>query len=200
MSSPSGLGDLGYQVTRVFPLATSTAAYYHKTSGTSTGTKATTSRTIDMSILMHQNSTGGKPLDVTVHPRKPGAPTFKSITLSVPLKLTFQTSGLNAYVTGSISHRSAASGAGSTWATLVSRTVRYKMGTDTDSVFLDGFKVSANAQALKRFVKANITFATRKPTSTGAKDTTTGTLIFCGQPTIELSGAEQPQVIVPKVV
>lgn len=198
--TPSGFGDLAFQITRVIPLSTSTAAYYHKTSGTSTGTKLTTSRTIDLSFLPHVGSTGGKPLDATQHPRNPGVPRFKSITLSVPLKLTFQTSGLNVYVTGALLTRSAASGAGSTWATLASKVVRYKMGTDTDAVFVDGFAVSANAQAAKRFLKANITFATRKPTSTSAKDTTTGALIFAGQPQIILSGAEAPYVTVPKVV
>lgn len=200
MSSPSGLGDLAYQITRVIPLSTSTAAYYHKTSGTSTGTLLTTSRTIDLSFLPHVGATGGKPLDATVHPRAVGVPRFKSITLSVPLKLTFQTSGLNVYVTAALLHRSAASGAGSTFTSLVSKTVRYKMGTNTDAVFHDGFAVSANAQAVKRYVKANITFATRKPTSTSAKDTTTGAIIFCGQPQLILSGAEAPFTAVPKTV
>lgn len=200
MSSPATLGDLGYQITRVIPLSTSTAAYYHKTSGTSTGTKLTTSRTIDLAILPHQGTTGGKPLDTTVHPRHPGVPRYKSVTLSVPLKLTFQTSGLNVYVTGALLTRSAASGAGSTWASVVSKVVRYKMGTDTDAVFVDGFAVSANALNVKRFLKANITFATRKPTSTSAKDTTTGALIFSGAPVIILSGADAPYTVVPKVV
>lgn len=200
MSSPATLGDLGYQITRVIPLSTSTAAYYTKTSGTSTGTKLTTSRTIDLTFLPHQGTTGGKPLDATVHPRQPGVPRFKSITLSVPLKLTFQTSGLNVYVTGALLTRSAAAGAGSTWVSMVSKTVRYKMGTDTDAVFVDGFAVSANAQGVKKFLKANITYSTRKPTSTSAKDTTTGVLIFCGSPQIILSGADVPFVPVPKVV
>lgn len=200
MPTPSILGDLSYQITRVIPLSTSTAAYYAKTSGTSTGTKLTTSRTIDLAILPHQGTTGGKPLDATVHVRNPGVPRFKSITLSVPLKLTFQTSGLNVYVTGALLTRSAASGAGSTWASMATKTVRYKMGTDTDAVFVDGFAVSANAQGVKRFLKANITYATRKPTSTSAKDTTTGVLIFSGSPQIILSGADAPYTVVPKVV
>src|SRR5262245_56598655 len=149
MGSPSILGDRGFTVTRVFPLATSTAAYYAKTSGTSTGTKATTSRSIDLSFLPHQGATGGKPLDASVHPRNPGQVRFKSVELSIPLKLTFQTSGLNCYVTASLSHRSAAAGAGSTWQTLVAaKTARWKMGTDTDAVFLDGFTIGGNAQAI----------------------------------------------------
>src|SRR5262245_54202502 len=72
MGSPSILGDRGFTVTRVFPLATSTAAYYAKTSGTSTGTKATTSRSIDLSFLPHQGATGGKPLRASAKPG-PGA-------------------------------------------------------------------------------------------------------------------------------
>lgn len=200
MSSVATLGDLGYQITRVIPLSTSTAAYYAKTSGTSTGTKLTTSRTIDLAILPHQGTTGGKPLDATVHPRNPGVPRFHSVTLSVPLKLTFQTSGLNVFVTGALLTRSAAAGAGSTWASIASKVVRYKMGTDTDAVFVDGFAVSAPGINVKRFLKANITYATRKPTSTSAKDTTTGALIFSGSPQIILSGGNAPYTVVPKVV
>lgn len=198
--TPSSLGDAAFPVTRVFQLSTAEAAYYTKTSGTSTGTKLTTSRAIDLSILPHFGATGGKPLDATVHPRNPGVPRFKSVKLSVPLKITFQTSGLNAYVTAALLHRAATSGAGSTWASLVSKTVRYKMGTDTDAIIHDGFAVSANAQAIRRYLKANITFSTRKPTSTAAKDTTTGVLFYCGQPLIELSGAEAPYTAVPKTV
>jgi hypothetical protein len=65
---------------------------------------------------------------------------------------------------------------------------------------VDGFAVSANGMNIKRFLKANITFATRKPTSTSAKDTTTGALILCKEPQIILSGGDAPQVTVPKVV
>lgn len=201
MGSPAFLGDLSVQITRVIPLTSNTAEYYTKTSGTSTGTKATTSRTIDLAILPHQGVTGGKPLDATVHVRNPGVPRFKSVTLSVPLKLTFQTSGLNVFVTASLSHRSAAAGAGSTWQTLLaSQTRRWKMGTDTDAIFLDGFAVSGNAMGIKRFLKANITFATRKPTSTAAKDTTTGVLIVCTTPQIILSGGDYPQTVAPAIV
>lgn len=200
MSSPATLGDLCYQITQVIPLSTSTAAYYSKTSGTSTGTKLTTSRTIDLSLLPHVGVTGGKPLDATVHPRAVGVPRWKSVTLSVPLKLTFQTSGLNFHAIGAILTRSAASGAGSTWVTIATRTARWKMGTDTDAVHVGGFCVSANGMNVKRFLKANITYATRKPTSTAAKDTTTGVLIYSGAPMIQLSGADQPYTVVPKIV
>src|SRR6185503_4454533 len=135
MSNLSGLGDLGYQVTAVFPLSTSTAEFYTKATGTSTGTKVTTSRTIDLSRLQHVGTTGGKPLDSTVHPRVTGVQRFKSLTIAGDVKLTFQTSGLNFYLTVAHLTRSAAAGAGSTWVTMRSQVFRWKMGTDTDAIF-----------------------------------------------------------------
>lgn len=200
MGSPSNLGDLGHQVTAVFPLSTSTGLYYIKATGTSTGTTLTTSRTFDFSRLPHVGATGGKPLDTTVHPRAAGPHRFKSVTVAVPLELNFQSSGLNFYLTVAHKTRSAASGAGSTWATLKTDVFRWKMGTDSDGVFHTGAASSVNAQALKKFYKANITFATRKPTDTAAKDTTTGVLIVAQSPVVLLSGADQPQVTVPKKV
>lgn len=200
MGSPSVLGDLGYQVTAVYPLSTSTAIYYSKTTGTSTGTKVTTSRTFDFARLQHVGATGGKPLDATVHPRVAGVQKFKSVSVAVPLELTFQSSGLNFYLTIAHLTRSAASGAGSTWATLKSEVFRWKMGTDSDGVFHQGAISSVNAQGIKRFYKANLTFATRKPTDTAAKDTTTGVLIYCNSPVVLLSGADQRQNVVPKIV
>jgi len=200
MSSPATLGDLGYVVTAVHPLSTSTAIYYSKATGTSTGTKLTTSRTFDLSRLQHFGATGGKPLDATVHPRVAGAQRFKSLTVAVPLELNFQSSGLNFYLTVAHLTRSAASGAGSTWATLKSDVFRWKMGTDSDGVFHTGAASSVPLQGIKKFYKANITFATRKPTDTAAKDTTTGVLIYCNSPVVLLSGADAPQVTVPKKV
>lgn len=199
MASPSNLGDLGHQVTAVFPLSTSTASYYSKATGTSTGTKLTTSRTFDFSRALHVGTTGGKPLDATIHPRA-SAPRFKSVTVAVPLELNFQSSGLNFYCTIAHATRSAAAGAGSTWSTIRSQVFRWKMGTDSDGVFHTGCASSVNAQAIKRFYKANITFATRKPSDTAAKDTTTGVLIQCVSPVVILSGADQPQNVVPKIV
>lgn len=200
MSTPSSLGDLGYQVTSVFPLSTTTAMYYSKATGTSTGTKLTTSRTFDLSRLPHFGATGGKPLDVTVHPRTAGPHRFKSVTVAVPLELNFQSSGLNFYLTVAHLTRSAAAGAGSTWATLKSEVFRWKMGTDSDGVFHTGAASSVNAQGIKKFYKANITFATRKPTDTAAKDTTTGVLINCNSPVLLLSGHDARQNVIPKIV
>lgn len=201
MSNPAYVGDLGYQVTSVMPLSTTTALYYSKATGTSTGTVVTTSRTIDFSRTLHVGATGGKPLDATVHPRQSGPPRFKSVSVAVPLELTFQSSGLNFYLTVAHKTRAAASGAGSTWETMRSQVFRWKMGTDSDGVFHTGAVSSVNAMAIKRFYKANITFATRKPTSTAAKDTTTGVLIVCSSPVVLLSGnGAPPAAAVPKIV
>jgi hypothetical protein len=197
MSSPSILGDHGLRVTATFPLSTSTAIYYAKASGTSTGTKKTTSRTLDLSRLLHYGTTGGKPLDSTVHPRKGGPPRFKSVAVAVPLELTFHTSGLQAFVTVAHLCRAATSGAGSTWRTLKSDVRRFTMGTDTDATFHTGFVSSCNYQAGDRYYKANITFATRKASDTSAKDTTTGTEIFCNSPVVMLHGGDEPQNKVP---
>jgi hypothetical protein len=200
MSSPSTLGDAGYPVTAVIPLSTATGAYYFKTSGTSTGTKLTTSRQIDLARALHVGTTGGKPLDSTVHPRAAAAPRYKSLKVSLPLEINFLTSGLNLFVTVDHKFRSSTAGAGSTWASRKSETRRFKMGTDTNAVFHNGFASAVNLQAAPRYYKANITFATRKASSTAAKDTTTATKLLCFNPVIELSGADAPQVSVPAVI
>lgn len=200
MPSPSILGDLGHQVTAVYPLSTSTAIFYIRTSGTDTGTVVTTGRTFDFARLLHQGSTGGKPLDATVHPRSTGAPRFQSVTVAVPLELTYHTSGLNSYVTVAHKTRATASGAGSTWETLKTDVKRFKMGTDTDATFHVGFASSVSAQAIKRFYKANITFTRKLGSSTAAKDTTTaGSPLICNSPVVILSGAAQPTTV-PKTV
>lgn len=200
MPSPSILGDLGHQVTAVYPLSTSTAIYYIRTSGTDTGTVVTTGRTFDFSRLLHQGSTGGKPFDATVHPRAGGPPRFQSVSVAVPLEMNFHTSGLNLYVTVAHKTRAAASGAGSTWETLKSDVKRFKMGTDTDATFHSGFVSSVNAQAIKKFYKANITFSRRLASSTAAKDTTTASSpLICNSPIVILSGAAQPTTV-PKTV
>ena len=170
------------------------------TSSETTSTCRTTSRSLDLSRALHLGTTGGKPLDATVHTRAAGAPRFKSLSVAVPLEIAFQTSGLNLFVTVAHNTRAAAAGAGSTWVVLKTDVRRFKNGTDTDNVFHTGFVSSVNAQAIKRFYKANITFATRKPTDTAAKDTTTGVLLNCNSPVVILSGADQPQNVVPKIV
>lgn len=198
MTSVSALGDAGFDVTAVLPLSTSTAEYYTKTSGTSTGTKATTSRSIDLSRVLQVGSTGGKFLDGTVHPRiSTIGPVPKSIKLTVPLKVTFLAKSVSLFVTVVQSVRSTTAGAGSSWAALKSETVRYKNGTSTNMILHTGFVSSVNAMAAQKLYKANLTFATRKASSTAAKDTTTSIKILCWNPIVELFGGPAQQVSVP---
>jgi len=198
MSSPSSLGDLGFPVTAVLPYSTSTAVAFIRTSDT--GTVVTTGRVVDLSRTVHVGTTGGKPLDVTVHRRAGGPPRWKGVKVSVPLEMTFHTSGQNVFVTVAHKHRSATSGAGSTWATLKTDVRRFKMGTDTDATFHTGFASAANLQGVGKFYKANITYAFRKASSTSAKDTTTSSELISNSPVIELFGGDMPQVSVPGVV
>jgi hypothetical protein len=202
MSTPSILGDLGYQVTAVLPLTTSTARYMvlRLATASDTGTLLTTSRTLDLSRGQHVGATGGKPLDVTVHPRSGGPTRLHDISVVLPLELQFHDSGLNFYATVTHKHRAAASGAGSTWDTLKTDQRRVKMGTDTDAYFHTGFVSSVNAQAVRRFYKANITFSFRKASSTAAKDTTTAIGLVCNSPIILLRGGQMPSVHGPRPV
>lgn len=203
MPTPASLGDLSYQVTYVMPLATSSGSFYIKTSGTDTGTKATTSRTIDLKKALHETglTTGAKPLDATVHPRAGGPARFKSLSLSIPLKMNFHTSGLNCYLTVAHKTRAATSGAGSTWATLKTDIRRFKMGTDTDAVLHSGVFSSVNAQGLSRYYKANITVSFKLASSTSAKDTTTAQGGFViHNPSVILSGTLEGQTVVPAKV
>lgn len=200
MASPASLGDFGYQVAAVFPLATSSGSYYVKTSGTDTGTVTTTSRTIDLIKALHETglTTGAKPLDVTVHPRS-GPPKFSGIGISVPLKMNFHSSGLQVLITAAQKTRAATSGAGSTWATIKSETLRFKMGTDTDAVAHKGFVSSVGVQSLQRYYKVNFTIRFRLASSTAGKDTTTGQGGFViHQPSVILwAPGTAPQVSVP---
>lgn len=173
MSSPSQLGDLAYAIA-VVPASTSTAGLFLRTSDT--GTVVTTGRTLDLSRHLNLSVTGGKPLDATVHSRKLNIP--RSVGIGIPLEMVFHTSGVNAYVTVAHKTRSAAAGAGSTWETVKTEVKRFKMGTDTDATFTTGFVSSINAQGIKRFYKANVTFSFRKASDTSAKDTTTNTELY----------------------
>lgn len=199
MGSPSILGDLGYVVTAVMPLNTATGIYYKKTSGTDTGTIATTSRSIDLSRTLVVGSTGGKPLDPTVHAGASVAPPpFRSLTLSMPIKIVVKPGGKvgNVYVT--IAHKSSTASAG-TYVTHKTSVWRWKVGTST-AIYFTGVMDSVNAQALKKFYKANITFAFRKGSNTGAKDTTTGFAGFQAyNPSVILSGANVPGFVPVRV-
>jgi hypothetical protein len=186
MSTPASLGSISYNlIGAVVPVNTATGMYFRRT--TDTGAVTTTTRALDLANTMYVGSTGGKPLDTTFHPRR-GVPRWKSIAISIPLKLTYHTSGVNTYVTVAHKHRAATSGAGSTWDTISSEVYRYKMGTDTDAVFFTGLISSANLQAVRRYYKTNVTFAWKKASSTSAKDTTTNQEAIVGPPTWLLSG------------
>jgi hypothetical protein len=195
MSSPSSLGDLGRQISYVRAYTTSTARLYVRTSDT--GTVATTGTAIDLSRAVHLSSTGGKPLDSTVHSRKAGPPVWRSVNVTIPLELVFHSSGRNTYVTVAHKHRSATAGAGSTWATLQTDVFRFKMGTDTDMTIHTGVKSSCNLQAVKRYYKANITFSWKKASSTSVADTSTEQEMVCNSAVYEFNGAEFPEVTVP---
>jgi hypothetical protein len=194
MASPSILGSLGLAISRVEPYSTSTARAFVRTSDT--GTVALTGRQIDLGKALHMGATGGKPLDATVHTRY-GIPRWKSVAVAVPLEITQHTSGLNTYVTVAHQHRSATSGAGSTYATIKTDVFRFKMGTDTDATRHDGVISDCNLQAVNRYYRANVTFSWKLATSTAAKDTTTGQQLISNSPVLLFSGADSPQVSVP---
>lgn len=202
MASPAILGRLDYVAPVVMPLGTATGRFYVKNSGTDTGTVVTTSRAIDFARKLHETgvTTGLKPLDATVHPRLAAFPRFRSLALSIPLKANFHTSGLQVYIQVDHKTRAAAAGAGSTWETIQTTVDRFKMGTDTDAVLNSGILSACNAQAIKRFYKANITMKFRLASSTAAKDTSTnqgGFVLF--NPSVILSGMDFPQFVPARV-
>jgi len=187
MSSPSNLGDLGHQVA-VLPYSTATTALVNVIAGTDTGTVTTTGATVDLSLPIGYSNTGGKPLDVTVNPKSRQTRVFRSIGVAFPCELVYHTSGKNIHFSVAHKTRSAASGAGSTWATLKTEVFRFKGGTDTDVTLLHGVCSSVNAQAVKRYYKANIAVTRKKSSSTGAKDTTTDSAVMVNGAVYLLSG------------
>jgi len=195
MASPSILGDVASQVSYVRPYSTSTARFFVRTSDT--GTVATTGQVIDLSKGVHLSTTGGKPLDATVHRRNGGPPRWRGVKLSVPLELVYHTSGLNTFVTVAHKCRAATSGAGSTFRTLKTDVFRFKMGTDTDATFHLGLASSCNLQGSDRFYKANVTFSWKTATGTAAKDTTTSQELICNSPVYEFVGHDMPNTSVP---
>lgn len=202
MASPAILGNSDYPEILLCPLGTATGRYYVKNSGTDTGTVLTTSRAIDFARKLHETgvTTGLKPLDATVHPRLAAMPRFKSVKLAIPIKANFHDSGRQFFVKVEHKTRAAAAGAGSTFETIRTTIDRFKMGTDTDAIANVGVLSACNAQAIKRFYKANITFLFRLASSTAAKDTTTsmgGFVVF--NPAVILSGADVPQFVPARV-
>lgn len=192
MPTPAILGDLAYQITAVVPLGSATGRFYFKTSGTDTGTVVTTSRSIDLSRTLNVGTTGGKPLDPTVHFGSVTAPpAFKSLTLTQPIKIAVKPGGKTGNVYVTVAHKTSTASAG-TYVTLRTTVHRWKVGTSTAS-YLTGLASSCNAQGMKKFYKANITYAFRKGSNTGAKDTTTGFAGFVAfNPSVILSGANVP--------
>lgn len=199
MGTPALLGDLGYQVNAIVPLGTGTGRFYFKTSGTDTGTILTTSRSIDLSRTLVVGSTGGKPLDPTVHAGASVAPpAFRSLTLAMPIKIVVKPGGKTGNVYVTIAHKSSTASAG-TYVTHKTSVWRWKVGTST-ATFFSGIVDSVNAQAMKKFYKANITFAFKKGSNTAAKDTTTGFAGFVAfNPGVILSGASIPGFVPVRV-
>lgn len=194
MSSPALLGDLGYQITGVLPYSTATGRLYFKTSGTDTGTILTTSRAIDLSRTFIVNSTGGKPLDTTVHAGALIPPVARSLTLSMPMKIVVKPGGKTGNVFVTIAHKSSTA-SGGTYVTHKTSIFRWKVGTNTGA-YHSGVWSSVNLQAVKKFYKANITFAFRKGSSTAAKDTTTGFAGFVAfNPSVIFSGDDIPSFV-----
>ncbi len=194
----SELRDNSLGANIIKPYSTSTARFFIRTSDT--GSVTTTGLVLDLSVAPYKGVTGGKPLDATVHPRKTAPPVWQSIGVSIPLELVFHSSGKNTYVEITHKHRSATSGAGSTWATIKTDTKRFKMGTDTDATFHVGVESAVNAMAVQRYYKANVRFFWRTTTDTAAKDTTTSQELICNSPVYRLTGGDQPEASVPKTV
>jgi hypothetical protein len=193
--TPSALGSIGNAVSAVLPLTTSTARWFIRTSDT--GSVALTSRTIDLSRALHFGTTGGKPFDATVHTRQAGPPIWRSIAVAIPLELVAHSSGVNTYITVAHKTRASAAGAGSSWRTLKTDVFRFKMGTDTDAIFHTGLISDCNLMAPDKFYKANVTFAWRKASNTGTKDTSTESELIANSPVLLLGGNQLPQVTVP---
>jgi hypothetical protein len=187
MSSPSSLGDIGFQIAMA-PATTATGEYYSRTSDT--GTVLTTGLAIlDLARHSSLSVTGGKPLDSRVHPRQ--LRQFRSVGVVVPWEAVFHTSGVNLYVRVQHRHRAAAAGAGSTWEILKTDTLRYKAGTDTDVTYKGTSISSCNAMAIKRFYRAHVSFLYRKASDTAVKDTSTNIEMYVKpNPLYLLGGAD----------
>lgn len=194
MSSPSSLGDLGYQIACV-PATTSTKRFMvlrlATASDTGTVTVGCSGRAINLSLPFYKSATGGF-LDTTLHPRPSAARQFHSVGIAIPLELTFLASGRHIIVSATHKHRaSTGTGVGSTWDTIVTESKVYKQGTDTASTYHLGFVSTINAQAVRKLYRCNVTFRFRKSSSTAAAalDTTTAERLVCNSPVYLLFGA-----------
>lgn len=190
MGSPSRLGDVAFGL-EFAPAWTSTGSFVHNAGATDTGTIAVDTTQLDLGRLAHQSTTGGLGLDATVQPRRAGPKQFRSVGIAVPVEITFADTGKNVYVQIEHKHRSATAGAGSTWATVRTFERRFKNGTDSAGIYLRSVSDTVNAQALKRYYKATVTFKKRMTSSTAAKDTTTSTELIVHAPQYILGGARE---------
>jgi hypothetical protein len=187
MSSPSSLGDLGHQIA-VIPAATATAAFIDQQTAADTGTIVASGRAIDLANPL--KSTTGSFLDATRNPTSKTPKQYRSVGIALPLELRFDASGRYAFFSVAHQHRSATSGAGSTWATLKTEVFDFRNGTSTQGIFHTGVVSTVVAQAIKRYYKAVVTLTRKLTTSTAAKDTTTGSQQVCVQPSYILAGAD----------
>jgi len=189
MASPSNFRDLGHQIACV-PAATATSAFINIQGATDTGTVVTSGKVVDLSKPIGYTTTGGKPLDKTVNPESRIFRQFESVGIAVPLELRFDDSGDYTIFSVAHQHRSATSGAGSTWATIATKTKSYRAGTTTDGVYHVGFVSTVPAMAVKRYYKAVVTTQRRLSTDITAQDTTTGTEVVCVNPMYIFGGAD----------
>ena len=192
------MSELQSRLNRPYTTSTARLTCLRLATCSDTGTVAFTGRALDLSRALHLGTTGGKPLDVTRHVRKP-APRIEWVGVAVPLEINFMTSGRFVIVTATHQHRGAAAGASSTYATIKTDAKLYHGGTDTDAIFHDGFESMVSAQAIKRFYRCNLSFAFRLNSSTAAaaKDTTTEIRLVCNSPVYQVVVGERPNISVP---
>jgi len=186
MSNPSSLGDLGYQISGV-PAATSTASFIDQQAATDTGTIVASGRAIDLANPF--KSTTGSLLDATVCPwAKAPIRQWRSVGIQLPMEWRYDASGRYTFLSIAHQHRSATSGAGSTWATIETGALSYRAGTSTQGIHHLTATSTVNAQAIKRYYKAVVTLSRKLTSSTSGKDTTTGQQHICGQPNYIFGG------------
>ena len=191
MPSPSILGDLAHQIAGT-PAGTSTDAWLDQQAATDTGTIVTSGRAID--LANPYAGTTGSLLDKTFCPWA-NAPTkqFRSVGIELPMEWRYDASGRYTFLSVAHQHRSATSGAGSTWATLktdAAAHLKFRGGTSTQGVHHLTPSSTVNAQAIKRYYKAVVTLTRKLTSSTSAKDTSTGQQHVCVMPNYIFGGAD----------
>ena len=189
MSNPSSLGDLGFQIAGV-PAGTATTAWLNQQAATDTGTIVTSGRAIDLANPF--KSTTGSFLDATFDSiGKAPIKQWRSVGIQLPMEWRVDASGRYMFLSVAHMNRSATSGAGSTWATILTDAgdhLKCRAGTSTQGVFHRTFTSTVNAQAIKRYYKAVVTLTRKLTSSTSAKDTTTGQQQLCVSPNYIFGG------------